>query len=132
MEDDNHTLKLHPIRHYCKRCSNVWEDDVPEPLQCPQCKSFIWDVAPEKYYCKQCGTVWRNKLSDLPRKCPQCGSEDIEYGDVPEGQDIDDRIRDMYRSGDGCLRICMALHASMTQVQSVLRASYPNEPVFKM
>lgn len=31
----------------CLRCGNKWEARTEAPYQCPECKSFIWDVPPD-------------------------------------------------------------------------------------
>ena len=132
MENEDHTSKPRTYRCSCKRCYNVWQSEVSEPLQCPRCKSFLWDVEPEVYHCNVCGTAWKNRTPSLPDKCPQCGSDDIDTGLLPEDQSFESRVKKLYDSGVGCTRICMKLHASMAQVQNVLKSVYPDNDGFKM
>lgn len=121
------------ILKHCNQCGYDWETRTANPIKCPKCSSRRWREPASECVCNKCGYRWlTKKIDSLPVRCPNCRTTKWRESKVcrtfisDKFVEIDDdyrakRIYDDYRSGMGCIELCIREKLPLFLVMDLVR-----------
>jgi DNA-directed RNA polymerase subunit RPC12/RpoP len=136
---------MRPLKHHtCARCGHEWKTSAYNTRRCPDCGSYHWTNSPKKYNCTKCDHTWAGKTDEPPKRCPNCRStvwnvHKKSGGPPPEsyepvassihsaviGEKNVKKILLLYRKGNSCTSISLAMDLSFDMVFDVVSNEYP-------
>ena len=116
----------------CERCRHVWNRNTENPVRCPRCGTYYWNMVPTTNQCRICNHKWFSRTEKVPARCPSCKTRSwsLEKASVSRPKVTDERedhnIMSLYASGIGCVRISIETGLSLAAVRDVVKRNIPS------